>query len=83
MISRVPYKYCHRGLEFYPDSAKLTYKKAGFYLLNDDKINARISLVDALKNHLDKLHFFQKEFPQFSETEWVRAIVAIARKASK
>ncbi|MGI9553028.1 MAG: tetratricopeptide repeat protein [Aurantibacter sp.] len=72
-----------QGLEFYPDSAKLAYRKAGFYLLNDDKINARICLVDALKNNFDKLHIFQKEFPQFSETEWVRGGISNARKASK
>lgn len=72
-----------QGQEFYPESAKLAYKKVGFYLLNDDKINARISLVDALKDNLDKLSIFQKEFPQFSETQWVREVVAGVKKASK
>lgn len=72
-----------QGMEFYPDSAKLAYRKAGFYLLNDDKINARISLVDALKNNLDQLPIFQKEFPQFSETEWVRDVITGVRKASE
>jgi len=72
----------NQGLEFYPKSAKLTYRKAGFYLLNDDKINARISLVDALKNNLDELPIFQKEFAQFSETKWVQEVITSVRKTS-
>jgi len=72
-----------QGMEFYPENAKIAYKKAGFYLLNDDKINARICLVDALKNNLDQLSIFQKEFPQFYETQWVSDLIAGVQKASK
>ncbi len=72
-----------QGLEFHPNNAKLAYRKVGFYLLNDDRINARIALVSALKNNFDQLPIFQKEFPQFSETQWVSDIVAGVRKASK
>lgn len=72
-----------QGLEFYPDNAKLAYKKAGLYFLNNDRINARISLIDALKNNFDKLSIFQKEFPELSKLPWAQELISSAQKASQ
>ncbi len=72
-----------RGIEFYPDSARLLYKTAGFLLLADDKVNARIALTHALKKDIDKLYLFEEEFAQFAETEWAMAVISKVRKASK
>jgi len=71
-----------QGREFYPDSAEILYKTAGFYLLTNDRINARIRLIDALKNNSNKVHLFQKEFPQYFDTEWAQNIIAINKRAS-
>ncbi len=72
-----------QGQEFYPESAEILYKIAGFHLLANDKINARIRLIDALKNNSEKLQMFQEEFPQYCETEWVKNIIAINKRASR
>ncbi|WP_273566468.1 tetratricopeptide repeat protein [Maribacter halichondriae] len=72
-----------RGIEFYPDSARLLYKTAGFHLLADDKVNARIAFTHALKEDIDKLYLFEEEFGQFAETEWAMAVISKVRKASK
>ena len=72
-----------QGREFYPSDAKLQYKMAGFQLLSGDKINARITLIDALKNNIDKLFLFEEEFPQYANTPWTLDIVADVKKASK
>lgn len=71
-----------QGQEFYPESAEILYKIAGFHLLANDKINARIRLIDALKNNSEKLQMFQKEFPQHCETEWFKNIIANNKRAS-
>ncbi|MBT8305589.1 MAG: hypothetical protein KJN85_01500 [Maribacter sp.] len=71
-----------QGREFYPESAEILYKTAGFYLLTNDRINARIRLIDALKNNSNKVHLFQKEFPQYFDTEWAQNIIAINKRAS-
>lgn len=72
-----------QGREFYPENAKLQYKMAGFQLLNNDPINARISLIDALKNDIKKLFLFEEEFPQYTDTEWTKNIIADIKKASR
>jgi tetratricopeptide (TPR) repeat protein len=72
-----------QGREFYPEEAKLQYKMAGFQLLSGDKINARITLIDALKNHIDKLFLFEEEFPQYANIPWTLDIVANVKKASR
>ncbi|MFK7814531.1 MAG: tetratricopeptide repeat protein [Maribacter sp.] len=72
-----------QGREFYPESARLQYKMAGFQLLANDDINARITLIDALKNDIEKLFLFEEEFPQFAETSWTLNIVADIKKASR
>ena len=69
------------GREFYPESGEILYKMAGLYLLIDDRINARIRLMDALKNNPDKLHLFREEFPEFFETDWVQNIITNNKRA--
>ena len=72
-----------QGKEFYPDNAKLPYLIAGYQLLADDPINARITLIDALKLDLEKLFIFEEEFPQFAETEWALNIISDIKKTSR
>ncbi len=64
-----------QGLEFYPESVEIRYKTAGFHLLANDKVSARIKLIDALKEDSEKLFLFQEEFSQFSDTEWAQDII--------
>ena len=71
-----------QGKEFYPESARLQYKMAGFQLLGDNPIHARITLIDALKNDFEKLFLFEEEFPQFADIEWTLNIIADIKKAS-
>ncbi|MBU2945562.1 tetratricopeptide repeat protein [Zobellia uliginosa] len=72
-----------QGQEFYPESAELKYKAAGFHLSNKDVINGRISLMDALKLDLQKLSLFFEEFPQYTKSEWVLKAVEKAEKSAK
>ena len=72
-----------QGRQFYPENASLQYKMAGFQLLAGDKINARITLIDALKNDIDKLFLFEEEFPQYANIPWTLNIVADIKKASR
>ncbi|TMM53915.1 hypothetical protein FEE95_18650 [Maribacter algarum] len=72
-----------QGREFFPESARLQYKMAGFQLLANDKINARITLIDALKNDIEKLFLFEEEFPQFADTDWTLNIIADIKRASR
>jgi hypothetical protein len=51
--------------------------------LSGDKINARITLIDALKNDIDKLFLFEEEFPQYANIPWTLNIVADIKKASR
>ncbi len=71
-----------QGQEFYPESAEILYKITGLHLLANDKINARIRLIDALKNNSEKLQMFREEFPQYCETEWFKNIIANYKRAS-
>lgn len=72
-----------QGREFYPENARLQYKMAGFQLLSGDRINARITLIDALKNDINKLFLFEEEFPQYASIPWTLNIVADIKKASR
>ncbi|MDC6389874.1 hypothetical protein PP182_14335 [Maribacter sp. PR1] len=73
-----------QGREFYPNNLKIIYKSVGFHLILKDFINARICMLDALK--LDKkhkqLHLFNKQFPQYCNSEWINTILANYKKAS-
>ena len=73
-----------QGREFYPESLKLLYKSVGFQLLAEDLINARITLMDALKidKNQKKLHLFKDRFPEFGNSEWTQKIVNKYNKAS-
>ncbi|MEO1009980.1 MAG: tetratricopeptide repeat protein [Bacteroidota bacterium] len=72
-----------QGKEFHPESAEIQFKMAGFHLLSQDTINARIALMDALKNNAKKLPIFEKEFSQFRDLEWVRNIISNCKRASR
>ncbi len=71
-----------QGRELHPEDAELAYKLAGLQLLTDDNINARISLIDALKIDSEKLYLFQEEFPQYNTTEWILDLISRIKKAS-
>lgn len=72
-----------QGLEFYPESAEIRYKTAGFCLKLSDSINARINLIDALKLDFQKLHLFREEFPQYATTKWTQDIILKVERTSK
>ncbi|WP_149276901.1 tetratricopeptide repeat protein [Pareuzebyella sediminis] len=63
-----------QGQEFYPENPEIRYRKAGYYLLMNDFINGRISLIDALKIDSGKYNLFEKEFAQYSKSEWAQEI---------
>jgi tetratricopeptide (TPR) repeat protein len=72
-----------QGKQFYPENVKLQFKMAGFQLLSGDKINARITLIDALRNNIDKLFLFEEEFPQYANIPWTLNIVSDIKKSSR
>ena len=47
----------------------------------NDLINARISMIDALRLDFGKLHLFRNEFPQYADTDWVTNIVSNVSRA--
>ncbi len=65
-----------QGLEFYPDNANLLYKLAGTHLKNNDLAEAKLTLSKAMKIDFDKLQAFDEQFPEFSEIDWVKALVS-------
>ena len=73
-----------QGREFYPENLKILYKIAGYQLGLNDLINARITLIDALKLDKDakKINFFYKQFPEYTNSEWVKTILANYKKTS-
>ncbi len=72
-----------QGLEFYPDHVDLTYTLAGTHLKNGDLDEAKIILSKAMKLDIGKLQQFEKEFPEFIEVDWVKALVSKIRKTAK
>ncbi len=72
-----------QGLEFYPDNSDLTYKLAGIHLKNGDLDEAKSILSKAMKLDIDKLQLFEKEFPEFIEVDWVKALVSKIRRTAK
>src|SRR6056297_56195 len=72
-----------QGLEFYPDNSDLTYKLAGIHLKNHDLDEAKTILSKAMKLDIGKLQQFEKEFPEFIEVDWVKALVSKIRKTAK
>ncbi|WP_291868441.1 tetratricopeptide repeat protein [Maribacter sp.] len=71
-----------QGKQFYPDSSEINYRIPGLYLLSQDTINARISLIDALKGNFEAFNIFKEEYPQYSETSWTQEIVNSIQKKS-
>lgn len=73
-----------QGQEFYPKNLKIAYKIVGYHLYLNDTINARIALFNALK--IDKKHkhlsIFHNQFPEYRDSEWIKAILADYKKAS-
>ena len=72
-----------QGLDFYPDNSDLTYKLAGIHLKNNDLDEAKTILSKAMKLDIGKLPQFEKEFPEFIEVDWVKALVLKIRKTAK
>ena len=52
--------------------------------LMDDLINARIAILDALKfdKNAKKINFFHKQFPEYSNSDWLKTILAHYKNAS-
>lgn len=73
-----------QGREFYPENLKILYKSVGYQLIAEDLINARITLMDALKidKNQKKLYLFTERFPEFGNSEWTQKIVNKYNKAS-
>jgi len=69
-----------QGKQFYPDSPEINYKIPGLYLLAKDLINARITLIDALKQNFSAFSIFKEQFPQYGETQWAQEIVNSIKK---
>ncbi len=72
-----------QGKQFYPENAEIRYKIAGLQLSIGDKINARIALIDALKNNMDKLFIFKEAFPQYADLPWTLDIITGIKKSSR
>lgn len=73
-----------QGREFYPENLKILYKSVGYQLIAEDLINAKITLMDALKidKNQKKLYLFTEKFPEFGNSEWTQKIVNKYNKAS-
>lgn len=64
-----------QGKEFYPESAEIQYKMAGFYLQINEPTKAQQLLTNALRINFEKRHLFEKEFPQYAYSEWAKNIM--------
>ncbi|MFD0798616.1 tetratricopeptide repeat protein [Maribacter chungangensis] len=71
-----------QGKAFYPNNLKILYTMVGLLLLAGDRINARIYLLDALKldRETKKIHLFQKKFPEFGNSDWLKTIITSSKK---
>ncbi|MCX2720436.1 tetratricopeptide repeat protein [Lentiprolixibacter aurantiacus] len=72
-----------QGLEFYPEKAEMLYKMTGLYLMAQDPVKAQYRFVKALKMDIDKLHYFEVEFPSFYNSDWAQNIILNIKKASQ
>lgn len=71
-----------QGIEFYPESAGLLYKLAGVYVKNDEILNAKEKLAEALQLDIEKLQLFEEEFPEFNKIKWLKTLVCEIKKTS-
>ncbi len=71
-----------QGIEFYPENATIPYTLAGLYLETNNKIEARLHLVNALQLNFDQLSVFEESYPQFSSSPWVKNIIDDRNRAS-
>ncbi len=71
-----------QGLEFYPNSAVLTYKLAGAHILNNDPVEGRKYLVKAIGRNPKKLHLFDREFPGLVGMNWVKEMISTIKGPS-
>jgi tetratricopeptide (TPR) repeat protein len=72
-----------QGQQFYPQEARIDYKMAGLYLLNDEHKKAENRLIKALKADIKKISFFKKEFPKEYRSNWAQNIISDIKKASE
>lgn len=72
-----------QGMEFYPESALLTFKIAGVYLKNREIDQAKKSFADALEKDSEKLSLFEKEFPEYSDVKWIKEMISKIKKTAK
>ena len=72
-----------QGLEFYPDMAEMLYKMAGLYLMAQEPVKAQYRFVKALKMDINKLHYFELEFPAYYNSDWAQNIILNIKKASQ
>jgi len=71
-----------QGLEFYPENAALVYKLAGAYLKNNEILNAKEKLAQAMRMDIEKSQLFEEEFPEFNNIEWLQVLVSEIKKTS-
>ncbi|RDY61038.1 tetratricopeptide repeat protein [Flagellimonas nanhaiensis] len=71
-----------QGLEFYPEKAELLYKLAGTYLKNNEVMEAKEKLAQAIQMDIEKLALFEDEFPEFTQVGWLRTLVSEFKKTS-
>ncbi|TXN35147.1 tetratricopeptide repeat protein [Flagellimonas hymeniacidonis] len=71
-----------QALEFYPESAELVYKLAGVYLKNNEILNAKGKLAEAMQLDIEKLQLFEEDFPEFNGVQWLQTLVSEIKKAS-
>lgn len=72
-----------QGLQFYPEETELEYKITGLFLMLNDKRNARKQFIKALRQDLDKLELFRREFPVYFNSDWAQNIIAEVSRTTK
>ena len=60
----------------------MLYKMAGLYLMAQDPVKAQYRFVKALKMDINKLHYFELEFPNYYNSDWAQNIILNNKKAS-
>lgn len=71
-----------QGLEFYPESAEMSYQLSGLYLKTHQVALAKEKLNTALQLNTEKQVFFKKKFPEYANLKWVKDSFSNDSKAS-